>query len=154
VPVRSPQRRQTLLTCAVVSPRTFDQLLSTFEDHPVFAYRGTIPQLRVDYQLAIALYRFGHEGSGVSNEGIAQWAGVCSGTVTKVTNNPSRIVSSSIQMAIMASVHSGLRSQGTPGNLALPVRTGASCGVFDAFERRLVGMFDALGMLTWLVMLM
>jgi hypothetical protein len=75
------------LTCAVlvVSPKTFDQLLSTFEDHPVFAYRGTIPQLRVDYQLAIALYRFGHEGSGVSNEGIAQWAGVCSGTVSKVT---------------------------------------------------------------------
>ncbi|KAA8903373.1 hypothetical protein FN846DRAFT_908106 [Sphaerosporella brunnea] len=58
-----------------VSPRTFDQLLCMFEDHPVFAYRGTIPHLRVDYQLAIALYRFGHEGAGISNEGIAQRAG-------------------------------------------------------------------------------
>ena len=39
----------------------------------------------MEIQLAIALYRFGHDGNAASVEAIAQWAGVSAGMVVKAT---------------------------------------------------------------------
>ena len=67
-----------------VNPTTFDMLCHELQ-HPVFTNNSTASQLPYQYQIAIALYRFGHEGNGVSCEGTAQWAGIAVGTVIKVT---------------------------------------------------------------------
>lgn len=71
-----PVRFRRNLRC---TPETFDYLLSRICEHQVFHNNSHQPQLPVHYQLAIALYRFGHNGSAAAVEAIAQWAGVCSG---------------------------------------------------------------------------
>lgn len=54
-----------------VLPATFDALHSKIQDHPVFSSPGSLrPQLPVEHQLAITLYRFGHNGNGASVESI------------------------------------------------------------------------------------
>ena len=68
-----------------VHPITFDAICSNLQ-HPIFTNRSTCNQLPLQYQVAIALYRFGHEGNGVSCEAVAQWAGVSVGTVVNVTS--------------------------------------------------------------------
>jgi hypothetical protein len=44
-----------------------------------------VSQLLVDEQLAIALFRFGHDSNAASVDAIAQWAGVSCGTVVNST---------------------------------------------------------------------
>jgi hypothetical protein len=68
-----------------VSPNTFDMLLNMIEGDLVFSNNSTTSQLSVDKQLAITLFRFGHNGNAASVEAIAQWAGVSSGTVVNST---------------------------------------------------------------------
>lgn len=68
-----------------VSPSTFDELLLRIRDDAVFHNRSNNQQYPVEIQLAIALYRFGHDGNGSSVEAIAQWAGVSAGMVVKAT---------------------------------------------------------------------
>jgi hypothetical protein len=69
-----------------VSPETFRQLERKLSSHRVFHPReGVVQQLPVRYQLAIALFRFGHEGSACGVEQVAQWAGVSAGMVDKAT---------------------------------------------------------------------
>jgi hypothetical protein len=51
------------------------------QGHSVFVNGSYNPQLPVDAQLGITLYRLGHNGNTASIEVIAQWAGVCAGTV-------------------------------------------------------------------------
>jgi hypothetical protein len=81
--IHDPKRFQRNLR---VSPATFLQLERKLAGHPVFhPSEGKVPQLPVRYQLAITLFRFGHEGSACGTEYIAQWAGVCAGMVTKTT---------------------------------------------------------------------
>jgi hypothetical protein len=81
--MNDPKRFQRNLR---VSPETFRQLERKLSDHTVFHPReGVVPQLPVRYQLAIALFRFGHEGSACGVEQIAQWAGVSAGMVNKAT---------------------------------------------------------------------
>ncbi|KIJ31769.1 hypothetical protein M422DRAFT_70812 [Sphaerobolus stellatus SS14] len=67
------------------SPLTFDAVLSRIIEHPVFFSQGPKPQMPVQYQLAISLFRFGHFGNAASVESIAQWAGVSAGQVVKCT---------------------------------------------------------------------
>ncbi|KAJ7606362.1 hypothetical protein DFH06DRAFT_925653, partial [Mycena polygramma] len=68
-----------------VSPETFDELVLRIEDHPVFSNNSRNPQTPTFIQLAIALYRFGHDGNAASVDSIAQWAGVSVGLVVKCT---------------------------------------------------------------------
>nr|GAT50916.1 predicted protein [Mycena chlorophos] len=67
-----------------VLPETFDGLLEKIADHIVFD-GGSNPQLPVDQQLAITLFRLGHFGNSASVESVAQWAGTAAGTVVNAT---------------------------------------------------------------------
>ncbi|KAJ7467849.1 hypothetical protein B0H11DRAFT_1732547 [Mycena galericulata] len=69
-----------------VSPETFDALVGKIEGHHIFANNSYCGQTPVHLQLAIALYRFGHDGNAASVEAIAQWAGVSAGLVVKSTH--------------------------------------------------------------------
>jgi hypothetical protein len=68
-----------------VSPFVFDRLVELIEDHHVFHNNSNIPQQPVEFQLAIFLVRLGHYGNASSPEDVAQWAGVCVGTVVNAT---------------------------------------------------------------------
>ncbi|KAJ7131012.1 hypothetical protein C8R44DRAFT_829590 [Mycena epipterygia] len=60
-----------------VSPQTFDTVVTRLEDDPA--------QLPLEQQVAVALYRFGHDGNANSIQAVANWAGVGKGTVHLVT---------------------------------------------------------------------
>jgi len=68
-----------------VSPSTFDRILAKISDDPVFFNNSNNPQEPVEEQLAITLYRFGHNGNAASLQKVAYWAGVGKGTVTVAT---------------------------------------------------------------------
>ncbi|KAF7290164.1 DDE Tnp4 domain-containing protein [Mycena indigotica] len=69
-----------------VTPATFDALLHAIEDDPVFHNNSdTAEQLAVNSQLAVALYRFGHYGNGVSVRKVGLQLGLGFGTVVKST---------------------------------------------------------------------
>jgi hypothetical protein len=68
-----------------LSPNSFDWIVEQISDDPVFSNNSPNGQLPIDEQLAIALYRFGHDGNAASLQHIANWAGVGKGTVTLVT---------------------------------------------------------------------
>src|SRR5258708_28923675 len=70
-----------------ISPSTFDALCSLIQDHPTFYNNLNQEQMPVSYQLAIALFRFGHFGNGSSIEKVAQWAGCSAGSVVKATHH-------------------------------------------------------------------
>lgn len=79
---RDPKRfRQNLR----VSTNTFDSLLKMIETHTIFMSDAYVSQCPVSIQLAIAMYRFGHDGNASSVEAVAQWAGVSVGTVVNCT---------------------------------------------------------------------
>ncbi|KAF8190954.1 hypothetical protein K438DRAFT_1591459, partial [Mycena galopus ATCC 62051] len=59
-----------------VSPQTFDKLVAALEDDPIFFNNSNHAQLPVDQQVAVALYRFGHDGNAASMQGVANWAGI------------------------------------------------------------------------------
>jgi hypothetical protein len=67
------------------SPRTFDALLTMIKNHPVFSNNSHSPQIPVCDQLAITLFRLGHDGNAASVSAVVQWAGVSSGAVVKCT---------------------------------------------------------------------
>jgi hypothetical protein len=69
-----------------VSPAVFDRLVDLIEGHHVFQNNSHVPQYPVPVQLAILLVRLGHYGNASSPEDVAQWAGVCVGTVINATN--------------------------------------------------------------------
>ena len=58
-----------------------DSLLEMIETHPVFFNDAYTSQSSVNIQLAVAMFRFGHNGNGASVEAVAHWAGVSAGTV-------------------------------------------------------------------------
>lgn len=78
----SEKRFRRNLRC---SPTTFDAIVARIQDHAVFQNNSNMPQLPVEHQLAIALWRFGHAGNSSSVEDIAQWAGVSAGMVVNST---------------------------------------------------------------------
>jgi len=69
-----------------VSPHVFDHLVGLIEGNEVFHNNSNTPQLPIPTQLAIFLTRLGHYGNASAPEYVAQWAGVCLGTVINVTN--------------------------------------------------------------------
>ena len=68
-----------------VSTRVFDRLVQLIEDHQIFHNNSNVPQHPVFIQLAIFLVRVGHYGNASGPEYVAQWAGVCVGTVINAT---------------------------------------------------------------------
>jgi hypothetical protein len=68
-----------------VSPAVFDRLEDLIQDHPIFHNNSNVPQHPISTQLAIFLVRVGHYGNASSPEYVAQWAGVCIGTVINAT---------------------------------------------------------------------
>jgi hypothetical protein len=68
-----------------ITPSCFDHLVLAIRDDEVFCNNSNNPQMPVEEQLAIALYRFGHYGNAVSMLKVALWAGVGFGTVPLVT---------------------------------------------------------------------
>ncbi|KAF9508691.1 hypothetical protein BS47DRAFT_1277224, partial [Hydnum rufescens UP504] len=68
-----------------VLPSTFDAIVTQIEHHPVFHNNSCNPQFPVPWQLAIALYQFGHFGNAAAVQSVAQWAGVSEGLVVKCT---------------------------------------------------------------------
>src|ERR1700730_12006902 len=69
-----------------VDPPIFDGILEKIRDHHIFHNNSNVPQLPVENQLAIFLYRAGHYGNAASPEAIGHWAGVSPGTVVNATN--------------------------------------------------------------------
>ncbi|KIL54975.1 hypothetical protein M378DRAFT_18370 [Amanita muscaria Koide BX008] len=68
-----------------VSPCTFDMLVAAIENDPIFQNASNTAQMAVEEQLAITLYRFGHDGNAAGLQGVANWAAVGKGTVLLVT---------------------------------------------------------------------
>ncbi|KIM75657.1 hypothetical protein PILCRDRAFT_78650 [Piloderma croceum F 1598] len=68
-----------------INPTCFDDLVNVICDDEIFQNNSNNPQMPVDEQLAIALYRFGHYKNTASTMKVALWAGVGFGTVPLVT---------------------------------------------------------------------
>jgi hypothetical protein len=69
-----------------IDPGCFDDLVRVLKDDPVFHNNSNNPQMPIDEQVAIALFRFGHYGNAASTLKVALWAGIGFGTVPLVTN--------------------------------------------------------------------
>lgn len=63
-----------------VNPTTFDKIVNKIKDNPVFFNQSNNPQIPVKEQLAIALYRFSHNGNRASQGEVARWAGAGKGS--------------------------------------------------------------------------
>jgi hypothetical protein len=50
----------------------FHRILEYIKDDPVFRNNSRSPQTAVEYQLMVALSRFGHNGNGISIHSVAQ----------------------------------------------------------------------------------
>lgn len=83
--VQKTERPDLFRQALRVSPRTFDKIVGRLTDDPIFTNRSNQPQLSVEEQVAIALFRFGHDGNAASLQSVANWAGVGKGTVSLVT---------------------------------------------------------------------
>ncbi|KAJ7460254.1 hypothetical protein FB451DRAFT_1007476, partial [Mycena latifolia] len=83
-----------------VSPLTFDALVAALELDPIFHNNSNHAQLPVDQQLAVALYRFGHDGNAASMQSVANWAGLGKGTVHLITR---RIMTAVLRPGFMQS---------------------------------------------------
>ncbi|KZT20121.1 hypothetical protein NEOLEDRAFT_1076361 [Neolentinus lepideus HHB14362 ss-1] len=68
-----------------VSPHTFDKIVAALEKDPVFQNNSDNEQMPVEQQVAITLYRFGHDGNSAGLQQVANWSGVAKGTVGLVT---------------------------------------------------------------------
>jgi hypothetical protein len=68
-----------------VNPDTFDRIVAKIEDDPIFFNNSNNPQQSVEEQLAITLYRFGHNGNAAGQSPVARWAGGGHGTVSLIT---------------------------------------------------------------------
>jgi hypothetical protein len=79
--LRPDKFRETLR----VTPATFDALAQRIGSDPVFSNNSNNDQIPVPEQLAIALYRFGHDGNAASLQSVADWAGIAKGTVLLCT---------------------------------------------------------------------
>ncbi|KAH9923418.1 uncharacterized protein BXZ73DRAFT_51022 [Epithele typhae] len=68
-----------------INPSTFDRLVACIEKDSVFSNNSRNPQMPVEQQVAITLYRFGHYGNAAGLQAVANWSGCAKGTVDIVT---------------------------------------------------------------------
>lgn len=83
--VLKANRSDQFRLCLCVSPATFDTIIAKISDDEVFTNNSNNAQMPLDEQLAITLFRFGHDGNAASLQAVANWAGVGKGTVVLVT---------------------------------------------------------------------
>ena len=69
-----------------MDPLTFDGILKKILNHHIFSNNSNLPQLPVDTQLAIFLFRAGHYDNTASPEAIGHWAGISPGMVVNLNN--------------------------------------------------------------------
>ncbi|KAJ7645304.1 hypothetical protein B0H17DRAFT_834308, partial [Mycena rosella] len=69
-----------------VEPNTFNGILSMIQEDPIFYNNLNTPQLPVEIQLAVFLFRVGHYGNAGSPDETANWAGMSVGGVDKCTD--------------------------------------------------------------------
>jgi hypothetical protein len=81
-----------------VSPATFDKIVRKIQDHPIFYNDSNNPQIPVEQQLAITLYRFGHDGNAASQAAVARWAGGGKGSPSLHTK---RVMTAILQRSFM-----------------------------------------------------
>ena len=88
-----------------IDPHCFDSLVESIHDDEIFHNNSNNPQMPIDEQVVIALYRFGHYGNAASIMKVALQFGVGFGTVHLVTTRvmkaccSERFRSSSVQWA-------------------------------------------------------
>lgn len=58
-----------------VSPLTFNKIVQKIQHDPVFFNQSNNPQIPVEEQVAITLYRFRHDGNAAGQAAVARWAG-------------------------------------------------------------------------------
>lgn len=63
-----------------VTPYTFDKLHEKIKNDLIFFNNSNNPQIPVEEQLAITLYRFGHDGNAASQASVGRWAGAGKGS--------------------------------------------------------------------------
>jgi hypothetical protein len=68
-----------------VTPTTFDALVESIKDHPIFENESNQEQIAIEEQVAITLYRLGHYGNAVALTEVGIWAGRGHGTIDLVT---------------------------------------------------------------------
>ena len=68
-----------------VTPATFDAIVKELEGDPIFSNDANTSQMPVENQVAITLWRFGHDGNASGLQKAANWAGVGKGTISLVT---------------------------------------------------------------------
>ncbi|KAG0700068.1 hypothetical protein DFH29DRAFT_1001438 [Suillus ampliporus] len=83
--VLKPQRPDKFRESLRVSPYTFDKICTKLSSDPVFTNNSQNEQIPLADQLAVALYRFRHDGNGASMQVVADWAGLGKGTVHLIT---------------------------------------------------------------------
>ncbi|ODO07785.1 hypothetical protein I350_03364 [Cryptococcus amylolentus CBS 6273] len=70
-----------------LTPSEFTGLLELIKHHPIFHTGGPCKQAPPMYQLSVALYRLGHNGSGANMNGVSHTFGVSEGTATLWTKH-------------------------------------------------------------------
>jgi hypothetical protein len=68
-----------------VDPTTFDKIVDKIKDDPIFFNNSNNPQQPVEEQLAIVLFRFGHNGNAAGQSSVARWAGGGHGSIGLIT---------------------------------------------------------------------
>lgn len=81
-----------------VTPETFDAIVEKISNDCVFQNDSQHPQMPVEQQLAIVLFRFGHDGNASGLQVVANWAGVGKGTVSLVTR---RVITAILRPSFM-----------------------------------------------------
>ncbi|KAG2740584.1 hypothetical protein P692DRAFT_201667912, partial [Suillus brevipes Sb2] len=81
-----------------VNPDTFDKIVEKIKDDTVFFNNSNNPQQPVEEQLAITLYRFGHNGNAASQSQAARWAAGGHGTVSL---NTKRVMTAILHRSFM-----------------------------------------------------
>jgi hypothetical protein len=90
--IQKTQRPDHFRQALRVSPATFDAIVAKISPDPVFCNHSDQPQISVEQQLAVTLYRFGHDGNAASLQSVANWAGIGKGTVSLITRQVMTVI--------------------------------------------------------------
>lgn len=90
-----PQQFRELLH---ITPYIFDKLCKKLLDNPVFFNNSNNPQIPVEEQLVVTLYRFGHNGNAAGQALVGRWAGEAKGASALHTK---RVMTAVLQPSVM-----------------------------------------------------
>jgi hypothetical protein len=82
-----------------ITPYTFDALVLRIQNDPVFLNNSHCEQIPVPQQLALTLYRLGHDGNGANMRQVSAWSGFGHGTISLVTN---RVIEALLRQDLIA----------------------------------------------------